>query len=174
MKKHSHHRPARFWPAVGFAALAGFRSQSALAFLTHLLTHQPNPGLADSLLRFMQKPLVATGFKVLAAGEIVADKLPGTPNRTAPPVLAGRILSGALVGATWYKTQRGNALVGGLLGGAVAVAATYLSFALRMGISKVSKLPTALVGVGEDALVLASGTALVRGQKPVGERGRAL
>ena len=174
MKKQSNHRPDRFWPAVGFATLAGLRSQSAPAFLAHLLTHQPNPALQGSPLRFMQKPLVATSFKVLAAGEIVADKLPGTPNRTAPPVLLGRLLSGALVGATWYKAQRGSTLGGAVLGGAVAVAATFLSFALRMGISQKASLPVTLVGVGEDALVLAGGAALVRGQKRVLGQGRAL
>ncbi|WP_375418895.1 hypothetical protein [uncultured Hymenobacter sp.] len=172
MKQPVNHAPARFWPLVGFATLAGMRSQSAPAFLTHLLTHQPNPNLARSPLRFMQKPLVATGFKLLAAGEIVTDKLPAAPNRTAPPVLLGRLLSGALVGATWYKSRHGSAWGGAALGGAVAVAATFASFALRMGVSRAAGLPVALVGVGEDALVLAGGAALLRAQKP--PQGRAL
>lgn len=172
MKNQPSSRAATFWPAVGFATLAGLRSQSAPAFLTHLLTHQPNPGLARSPLHLMQKLLVAKGFKLLAAGELVADKLPGTPNRTAPPVLLGRLLSGALVGATWYQAQRGRAWSGAVLGGAVAVAATFISFALRMGVSQRFGLPVALVGVGEDALVLASGAALVRAQKP--PRGQVL
>ena len=94
-------RPAPFWPAVGFATLAGLRSMSAPAFLSHLLTHQPTSGLDGSPLRLLQKPLVATGLKLMAAGEMVADKLPGMPDRTAPSVLLGRLLSGALVGATW-------------------------------------------------------------------------
>lgn len=172
MKQPAPHRPAKFWPLVGFATLAGMRSQSAPAFLTHLFTHQPTPGLAGSPLRFMQKPLVASGFKLLAAGEIVADKLPGTPNRTAALGLLGRLLSGALVGAAWYKSRHGSAWGGAALGGAVAVAATFASFALRMGVSRAAGLPVALVGVGEDALVLAGGAALLRSQQ--GPQGRAL
>ena len=158
--------PAKFWPAVGFATLAGMRSMSAPAFLSHCLARQSPAGLLGSPLRLVRKPVVGTVLKVLAAGELVADKLPGTPDRTAPPVLLGRLLSGALVGATWYRSREGSALGGAVLGGVVAVAATFVSYALRMGISKQSGWPTALVGVGEDALVLAGGAALVRGQRP--------
>jgi len=159
------HRPAKFWPVMGFATLAGMRSMSAPAFLSHYLSRQPATGLAGSPLRFIQKPMTATVLKVVAAGEMVADKLPATPDRTAPPVLLGRLLSGALVGAAWYKSRHGSAWGGGLLGGLVAVGATFISYALRTGISKQSGVPSALVGVGEDALVLAGGAALLRGQR---------
>ena len=172
MKQPTSARSARFWPLVGFATLAGIRSQSAPAFLTHLLTHRPNPGLAGSPLRFMRKPLVATAWKLVAAGEMLTDKLPGVPNRTAPPILLGRLLSGALVGAAWYKSQHGSTWGGAALGAAIAGAATFASFALRMGVSRAAGLPVALVGAGEDALVLAGGAALLRTQKP--PQGRAL
>ena len=160
------HRPARFWPVVGFATLAGMRSMSAPAFLSHYLSRQPHAGLDGSRLRFLQKPATATVLKVLAAGEIVADKLPTTPDRIAPPVLLGRLLSGALVGAAWYRARHGSTLSGGVLGGLTAVAATFVSYALRTGISEKSGVSVALVGVGEDALVLAGGAALLSGQRP--------
>ena len=159
-------RPAKFWPVMGFATLAGMRSMSAPAFLSHYLARQPHAGLAGSRLRFLQKPGTAGVLKLLAAGEMVADKLPGTPDRIAPPVLLGRLLSGALVGAAWYRSRHGSALGGGVLGGLVAVAATFVSYALRTGISEKSGVPVALVGVAEDALVLAGGAALLRGQQP--------
>lgn len=158
-------RPAKFWPVMGFATLAGMRSMSAPALLTHYLSRQPHAGLAGSSLRFLQKPITATLFKVLAAGEMVADKLPATLDRTAPPGLLGRLLAGALVGAAWYKSRHGSAVSGGLLGGLAAVAATFASYGLRMGISKQAGVSVALVGVGEDALVLAGGAALLRGQR---------
>ena len=159
-------RPAKFWPVMGFATLAGMRSLSAPALLSHYLSRQPTAGLTGSPLRLLQKSATATVLKVLAAGEMVADKLPGTPNRTAPPVLLGRLLSGALVGAAWYRSRHGSALGGGVLGGLAAVAATFVSYALRTGISKESGVPVALVGVGEDALVLAGGAALLHAQRP--------
>ena len=151
---------------MGFASLAGMRSMSAPAFLSHYLSQQSNSGLAGSPLRFLQKPFTAKVLKVMTAGEMVADKLPSTPDRTAPPVLLGRLLSGALVGAAWYKSRNGSAVSGGILGGLAAVAATFVTYALRTGISKQSGVPVALVGVGEDALVVAGGVALLRGQQP--------
>jgi uncharacterized membrane protein len=167
MKKFSPpaSQPAKFWPVLGFATLAGMRSVSAPAFLSHYLARRPVAGLAGSWLRFLQKPAAATVLKVLAAGEIVADKLPNAPDRIAPPVLLGRLLSGTLVGAAWYKSRHGSALSGGLLGGLVAGGATFISYALRTGISKQTGVPVALVGVGEDALVLAGGAALLNGHR---------
>jgi uncharacterized membrane protein len=159
-------RPAKFWPAMGFATLAGMRSMSAPAFISHYLSRQPHTGLAGSPLRFLQKAGTAKVLKVMAAGEMVMDKLPTTPDRIAPPVLLGRLLSGALVGAAWYKSRHGSAVSGGVLGGLAAVAATFVSYALRVGVSEQSGVPVALVGVGEDALVLAGGAALLRGQQP--------
>jgi uncharacterized membrane protein len=158
---------------MGFATLAGMRSMSAPAFLSHYLSQQPHSGLAGSRLRFLQKPFTAGVLKVLAAGEMVGDKLPNAPNRTAPPVLLGRLLSGALVGAAWYRSRQGSAISGGVLGGLAAVAATFVSYALRTGISKQAEVPVGLVGVGEDAVVVAGGAALLRAQKSI-PAGRAL
>lgn len=166
MLKSPSRRPARFWPVVGLATLAGMRSMSAPAFLSHYLSRQPSSGLAGSPLRVLQKPLTASLLKAAAAAEMVADKLPATPARTVPPVLLGRLLSGALVGAAWYKSRHGSALSGSMLGGLVAVAATFASYALRTGISKSAGVPIAVVGVGEDAMVLAGGAALLRRQRP--------
>ena len=159
---------------LGFATLAGMRSMSAPAFLSHYLARHSPAGLVGSPLRFLRKPLVGTALGVLAAGEMVADKLPGTPDRTAPPGLLGRLLSGALVGAAWYRFRGGSAVAGGLLGGLVAVAATFASYALRTGLSARADVPVALVGVGEDALVLAGGAALLRGQQPAPREWRPL
>ena len=160
------HRPAKFWPVVGFATLAGMRSMSAPALLSHYLSRQPHAGLNGSRLRFMQKPATATVLKVLAAGELIGDKLPATPDRIALPVMTGRLLSGGLVGAAWYKSRHGSAVGGGLLGAAVAFAATIVSYALRTGISEKTGVHSAVVGVGEDALVLGGGAALLRAQRP--------
>jgi uncharacterized membrane protein len=151
---------------MGFATLAGMRSMSAPAFVSHYLSRQPHAGLDGSSLRFMQKPATATILKAVAAGEMVADKMPNMPNRIAPEVMLGRLVSGALVGAAWYRSRHGSALSGGLLGGLVAVASTFVSYALRVGLSKQTDVPVGLVGVGEDALVLAGGSALVHGQQP--------
>ncbi|WP_460614279.1 DUF4126 family protein [Hymenobacter seoulensis] len=151
------------WQTVGLGALAGFRSMTAPALLSsNLLTYRPQI-LKGSLLRYLQKPLVAHGLKLMAAGEMVGDKLPQTPNRIAAPILLGRVASGALVGATLYKINHGKTLHGALLGSAAAVAATYLSFFLRQKADKVTGLPDGIVGGLEDILTLGSGLLLTKG-----------
>lgn len=165
MKSSSKARGAKFWPALGFAALVGSRATSGPAFLSQYLSQQAlAPGLAGSPLRFLAKPGVSTALKFLIAGEFVGDKLPGSPNRTVPQQLGVRAASGALVGATVYKTKGGSAVSGALVGALGAVAATYLTFYLRKGISEKANINTSLVGGGEDALVLGLGTALAKSQ----------
>lgn len=165
--KNKTFRPARFWPTLGFAALAGSRATSAPAFLSQYLSHQAlSPALAKSPLRFLAQPGVTTALELLVAGELVGDKLPSAPDRIVPQQLTTRAASGALVGATLYKAKGGSALVGALVGGLGTVAATYATWWLRTQASKKLHLDSGLVGAGEDALVLAAGTALAKGQGP--------
>ncbi|GAB3638461.1 hypothetical protein GCM10027422_40510 [Hymenobacter arcticus] len=154
-------RTAKFWPALGFAAITGARATSGPMFLADYLSHRAlAPGMASSPLRFLTKPGVAATLKVLTAGEIVGDKLPNTGDRIVPQQLSARAASGALVGATWYKSQGGSALTGALVGSLGAVAATFLTFYLRKGLSEKTGIATSTIGAGEDALVLAGGVAL--------------
>jgi len=164
--KPSQPRGAKFWPALGFAALAGSRATSAPLFISQVLSQQAlSPSLAKSPLRLLAKPGVAKALKFLIAGELVGDKLPSSPNRIVPQQLSTRAASGALVGATWYKAKGGSALLGALVGALGTVAATYATYYLRKGISEKTHTPTALVGAGEDALVLAGGAALAKSQR---------
>ena len=159
-------RAARFWPALGFAALTGSRATVGPAFVSQYLAGQAlTPGFAKSRLRFLAKPGVAKTLKFLVAGELVGDKLPNMANRIVPQQLSTRVASGALVGATWYKAKGGSALSGALVGALGSAAATYLTYFLRKGISDKTGTASSLVGVGEDALVLAGGTVLVKSQQ---------
>jgi len=154
-------RAAKFWPALGFAAITGARATSGPTFLSdYLASRALAPGLAHSPLRFLAKPAVASVLKVLTAGELVGDKLPNTGDRIVPQQLSMRAASGALVGATWYKSQGGSAVKGALVGSLGAVAATFLTFYLRKSLSEKTGIATSTIGAGEDALVLASGVAL--------------
>ena len=159
-------RAARFWPVIGFATLTGARSASAPALLTHFLVRHPSPALGASPLRWLQNPVVATGFKLMAVNEFIGDKRPGTPDRTSPKGLAFRAATGAVLGAAWYRANAGSVLGGAVVGTLGAVAATYLTLGLRKGLSQRLAAPIALVGVGEDALVWGAGLALVRSLAP--------
>lgn len=71
---------------------------------------------------WMANIITAIVFTVLAVGELVNDKLPKTPPRTAPPIFAARIVMGGLAGAVlgawphWTFTALGAGVIGAVLG----------------------------------------------------------
>jgi len=56
--------------------------------------------LSGTPLAFMGAAATPYIFTLLALGELVNDKLPKTASRKSPPQFIGRILSGALCGAS--------------------------------------------------------------------------
>jgi uncharacterized membrane protein len=147
---------------IGFGVIAGMRSMSAPALISHYLSNRFTYKLNRSPLRFIKAPLVSTGLKVLAASEMLGDKVPAMPDRISPGILASRGLSGALVGAVIHKTNGDKILKGALIGGAVAIAATFASFYLRKKITHKTNVSDPIVGLIEDALTLTGGIGLLR------------
>lgn len=148
------------WPVIGLGTLAGMRTLSAPVITTHILSSRPSKKMNISPLKFMQSPTVAAVLKILSVTELIADKLPSTPNRIEPAGVAGRGLSGALAGASIYKAVGGKPLVGALIGGATAIAATYGSYYLRKNIVKANHIADPWIGAVEDALVIGAGISL--------------
>lgn len=143
-------RQETFFPAVlGAGLIAGLRSVSAPAAVSNALTEEY--ALAAQL---------APALRLLAAGEMLADKLPLMPKRTAPLPLFGRALLGAVAGAAVAFAYRRHLLVGALLAGGAAILSSYLGLALRSSAAKRLGLPDLLVALTEDALVVAAGRAL--------------
>src|SRR5689334_15139520 len=64
-------------------------------------------------------------FTVLAVAELVADKLPKTPARTAPLGLGARIVTGALSGAAVAAAGSQSAVLGAVLGAVGGVAGAF-------------------------------------------------
>jgi len=79
--------------AVGIGVVAGLRSLMAPAVVSWA-AHLGWLNLHGSPLAFMGSTLAAAMFSLLAIGELIADKLPRTPKRTAPAPLLARILMG--------------------------------------------------------------------------------
>jgi uncharacterized membrane protein len=115
-------------------------------------------------LRTFTGPAVVAGpahrniLVLLAAGELIADKLPFMPNRTDPPSLAARFISGAICGmAIAGRRKRGERILSGIVGGTAALAAAYAGLQYRRHV-KLPPLPAALL---EDAVAVGAGTAIV-------------
>jgi uncharacterized membrane protein len=147
--------------SAGFGAIAGVRSMAPVALLSRYLTQIPHRFDAD-VLSVLQSPRASRLLAVLALGEMAADKLPFVPSRTSPIALAGRVGSGALVGAALAQHEGLSPWRGGLSGGIAALAATFVSHRLRLAAIDRLGLPNALAGLLEDGLVVGGGLALLR------------
>lgn len=95
---------------------------------------------------------------VAAGGELIVDKLPGTPSRVKPAPLAARIVTGALAAGLDARRRGRGVLVPVLLGASAAATASYAgawwrAFAAARGLAT----PAALAEDG--AAILAASAA---------------
>ena len=98
-------------------------------------------------------PAVAL-LTLLALVELVADKLPKTPSRTAPPGLIARIVMGALAGACVATAGGVGAVAGALLGVVGALVGTFGGYQLRTRLVKALGTPDFVVAVLEDLVTI--------------------
>ena len=80
------------------------------------------------------RPVTAALTTLAAAGELVADKLPGVPARTAAVPAIARLASGAVAGAAVQASNR--RVAGAVLGAMGAAAGTWAGYALRTGLAR--------------------------------------
>ncbi|WP_255794528.1 DUF4126 domain-containing protein [Mycobacteroides abscessus] len=150
--------------ALLIGIVAGLRAMTPLAVLSWA-------ALAKCLLlegtwaSFLASLVVAIIATVLAAGEIVNDKLPKTPSRKAPPAFAARVVLGAFYGAVFgtlaHDTSPGL-LIGLVLGAIGAVIGTLGGAWARGALATVfgKDLPAALI---EDVITVAAALAITAG-----------
>ena len=109
--------------------------------------------LEDTGLAFLGYTFTPWVLSVLAIGELIADKLPKTPSRKAPPGFVARLVTGSLCGAAIGAASQG--LIGGLVAGLIgAVAGTLGGYEVRTRLVKATggkDLPIALL---EDAVAI--------------------
>lgn len=99
-------------------------------------------------------PAVAT-LTLLAVVELVFDKLPNTPNRTSPPGLIARLVSGAICGACISLSGAQGALAGAALGAAGGIVGCFAGYHLRTRIVQTLNVKDIYVAVVEDLLAVA-------------------
>ena len=111
-------------------------------------------------LAFLAHPATAYIFTALAIGELVADKLPGTPSRKAAGPFAGRLITGALSGAAIGASE--NALAEGLVAGALgAVAGTLGGYEGRMRTVQATGGKDLPIAVAEDLIAIGSAATII-------------
>ena len=149
--------------AAALGAIAGMRTFSAPVVLSHIYSRHPSKQLRNTPFSFLQSTTTSKVFKVLGAGELIGDKMPFAPKRTDAGGLIGRFISGAFCGATVYKVNHRQPVIGGIVGGAAAVASAFGCMFLRIAAGKRTGISDPFIGAVEDAVVIAAGTAIAKG-----------
>ena len=146
--------------ALGIGIVAGLRSLTAPAVVAWG-AHVGWLNLHDSPLAFMGSTTAVVILSLLAIGELIADKLPMTPKRTAPAPLIARIVTGGLCGASLVAAVGKSVLAGMLLGGIGGVVGAFLGYSVRRRLVKNFHIKDLVVAVCEDAIAICLALFLV-------------
>ena len=148
-----------FISAVLIGVFDGLRSMTApavVAWAVHLGRLK-----LDGPLAFMGHTAAVAIFTILAVGELIADKLPQTPSRTAAVGLGARIAAGGLAGACVLAGHGESAVVGALLGAAGGVAGAFGGYQARTRLVKALGVRDIVVAVAEDLVAIGGCVAIV-------------
>jgi uncharacterized membrane protein len=131
--------------SVLLGAASGSRGQLGVA--TVVVRSDP------SLPAFFRQPWTRGLLVAAAVGELIADKLPTTPSRLAPPGLAGRLVMGGLAAGLYARTRRAPWLPAAAIGASTAVVSAKLGHDARAQLAK--HVPDPAVAVVEDGVAIA-------------------
>jgi uncharacterized membrane protein len=147
-----------FLLAVGIGLVAGLRSLTAPAVVAWG-AHFGWLNLESSPLGFMSSTAAVAIFSLLALGELIADKLPMIPKRTAPAPLLARIITGGLCGACLCAAAGKSLVAGTLLGGIGGLVGASLGYGVRKRLDL--HIKDLVVAVCEDAVAVGLALFLV-------------
>ncbi|HKS42809.1 MAG TPA: DUF4126 family protein [Blastocatellia bacterium] len=133
-----------------FAGLRSLTAPAATAWAAHLgwLKLERPLSLIGSL------PVVVI-FTLLAVAELVADKLPKTPNRTSAMPLIARAVMGALTGACVAVGGKQSAIAGAVLGIAGSIVGAFGGYQVRKRLVKALGVPDLYIALLEDIVTIA-------------------
>lgn len=140
--------------------LTGLRSLTPLAMVCWA-AHFGWLNLAGTKLAFMGRPVTLILLTLLAVAELIADKLPRTPARTAPPGLMARVAGGCLCGVAIATSYGGTLLVRAILGIVGALIGTFVGYKTRHTLVVRAHVPDFAVAIAEDLIAVAGSLLIV-------------
>jgi uncharacterized membrane protein len=147
--------------AMGIGIVAGLRAMTAPAVVAWA-AHLGWINLAGSYFAFMGSKWVVALLTIAALGELVNDKLPKTPARTAAGPFAARIVMGVLTGSCVAIAGGASLMLGALLGVVGAVIGTFGGYKARVGLVKSLGVPDFAIAIPEDMVAIGLALLLVR------------
>jgi uncharacterized membrane protein len=147
--------------ALLLGVVAGLRTQLPVALLAvEAERGRFDPG-AGRLARRFASPEGALGAVLAAAGELIVDKLPLTPDRTDAGPLLGRLVAGAAVGSAVHYDAGHPRALGALAGAAGAALGSVGGARVRAALADRSSLPQPLLGAVEDLFAVGLAVAVI-------------
>ena len=112
-------------------------------------------------LAFLNHPVALIAVTVLAIGELIADKLPKTPSRTAPLGLTARIVLGAASAAALAVSARSGVPLAAVAGAIGGIAGAFGGYNVRHFLVAKKHLPDFAVAIAEDLVAIVGGLVIV-------------
>jgi len=145
--------------AFAIGVVAGLRSFTAPAVVAWA-AHLGWINLRGSSLSFMGSAWAVGVFSILALVELVADKLPNTPARTAPVGLCARIVTGAVSGACLAVAGSATLWLGAIAGALGGIAGAFGGYHARVGLVRALRVPDFAIAIPEDLIAIGLGLFL--------------
>lgn len=156
------HSDAFFYiSAVLLGVVAGMRSMMAPAILALTLARRPELAPASAPASWLAMRPVAIVLGLMAIGELVADKLPRTPNRTALGPFLARMITGGFTGAAFMQVGQRNAWIGVACGVIGAMLGTFGGFYARRNVDRITGMKDPYIGALEDVIAIAIAGAVM-------------
>jgi uncharacterized membrane protein len=142
---------------IGF--VAGLRSltpPAAVAWAAHL-GWLPLQGW----LALLATLPAAVLFTIAALAELIADKSPGIPDRTSPPGLLARILTGGGTGVCLAAAGGLNLFIGLAAGAVGGIAGAFAGYHARKQLARALKVPDHTIALLEDLVAIGGALCIV-------------
>jgi uncharacterized membrane protein len=146
--------------AFAIGIVAGLRALTPLAVVSWA-AHLHWINLEGTRLSFMSSTVAVVIFTLLALAELVNDKLPKTPPRTAPPGIIVRFVTGGFSAAALSMAAGGSVWLGAVLGVIGALVGTFAGYQVRTRTVKALHSPDFVIALLEDAVAICAGLFLV-------------
>lgn len=153
-------KPLLAFGAFGIGIVAGLRAFTAPAVICWA-THFGWLHLSESRLSFLGKPVAVGIVSLLALGELIADKLPMTPNRTTPGPLVGRVAAAGFSAAAIAIAARQSVVIASVVGVTGALVGAFGGYYARRSLVKRCGLPDFAVALTEDFVAVGGAFWLV-------------